>query len=345
MRVLVGLSGGVDSAAALSLLKKEYDVSGVTLSLYDEGICKEQNKKNILDAKAICQAAGAEHFVLDLKQEFYKKVIEEFVSEYKNGLTPNPCIFCNKYIKFGEMLNFAKENGYEKIATGHYAKIEENCGKFYLKKAADTKKDQTYVLYNLTQDILSCLLLPLGDFTKEDCRKIAKESGFPVAEKKDSQDICFVPDGNYATFIESMGVKSQKGDYLDKNGNILGKHNGIIHYTIGQRKGLGIALGSPKFVISKNASDNTVVLGESEDLFSKYVNVGGINFITDEINDGEKISAKLRYSAKESEAIFHKTKDGATLEFTTSQRAVTKGQSAVFYREDYCLGGGIILGG
>lgn len=343
MKVLAGLSGGVDSSAAALLLKNEYDVSGVTLSLYAENeICKTADEQNIRDAKAICEKIGIEHTVLDLKKEFKEFVVESFTDGYLKGLTPNPCINCNKFIKFGAMYNYALKNGFDKIATGHYARIEKSGKVYYLKKAADQTKDQSYVLYNLTQDILSHLLLPLGDYTKEQCRKIAEESGLITAHKSDSQDICFVPSGDYGEFIENIKGKYQSGNYTDKNGTVLGRHKGMIHYTVGQRKGLGIALGKPAFVISKDAKTNTVVLGESEDLFKSRVYIRDINFISENLADGDTLEAKIRYSQKTAKAVFYKTGEGAVLEFSEPQRAPTAGQSAVFYKDEYCLGGGII---
>ena len=240
-KVLLGMSGGVDSSTAALLLKEQgYDVTGLTLKL-----CKEDKGQDLADAKAVCEKIGINHITLDLKNEFYEKVISAFINDYKNGLTPNPCLECNKYIKFGIMLDFALKNGFQKIATGHYARVEREGDRFILKKATDISKDQSYVLYSLTQHQLSHLLLPLGSLSKSEIREKAEESGLVNANRPDSQDICFVPDGDYASFIEKTdGFVSQKGDYVDINGTFLGKHEGVINYTIGQRKGLGIALAS-----------------------------------------------------------------------------------------------------
>lgn len=347
MRVLLGMSGGVDSSAAAVLLKKEYDVCGVTLSLYSFGeICKKSTEQNIFDAAEVCKKIGINHSVLDLSEDFKNFVITPFCEDYKNGFTPNPCINCNRFIKFGEMLAFAESNGFDKIATGHYAQVEEKNGEYYLKKAADKSKDQTYVLYGLTKEVLSKLLLPLGNLTKEECRKVAENENLINAHKSDSQDICFVPDGDYGAFIENIYGVSKCGNFIDKENNILGEHKGIIHYTVGQRKGLGIALGKPAFVTEKNASNNTVTLStDQSDLECRRVYIKDINFINRPLTEGEEIEAKLRYSQKCEICTFHTQNSGAFLEFVKPQRAPTPGQAAVFYKGDYCLGGGTIIKG
>lgn len=346
MKVLLGMSGGVDSSAAAVLLKKDYDLTGITLNLYTGSkVCKEITEKNINDAKAVCKKLEFEHITLDLSEDFKTFVINDFIKSYLNGLTPNPCLNCNKFIKFGRMYEYAKSAGFDKIATGHYARITEKNGKYYLKKAADLSKDQTYVLYGLNEDLLKHLLLPLGDYTKTEARILAEENGLLNAKKGDSQDICFVPDGNYGNFIEENGGLSKEGNFTDINGNILGKHKGLINYTVGQRKGLGIALGKPAFVISKDAKTNLVVLGENKDLFYNTVWVRDINFITEELTDGEKINCKLRYSQNEMPCTYKKTDFGAALLFDSPVRAPSPGQAAVFYKEDICLGGGTIIKG
>ncbi len=347
MKVLVGISGGVDSAASAAILKENYDVSCVNLRLYDkDAICLENTENNIKDAKNIAKSLDVPFGVLDLSEDFGKYVTSPFIDAYLSGLTPNPCIFCNKHIKFGLMLKYAEDNGFDKIATGHYARIEHTGDEYFLKKASDISKDQSYVLYNLTQDILSKTVFPLGELTKPQARAIAEKYGLVSAHKKDSQDICFVPSGDYAGFIETALKKPYPaGKYIDEAGNILGDHKGMIRYTIGQRKGLGIALGAPRFVLSKNAADNTVVLGFEESLFSKFVSVSDINYIN-RVDDGETLFAKLRYSQKTEECIIHKTaEDKCVLEFNNPQRAASPGQSAVFYKDDYCVGGGIIVKG
>ena len=341
-KVLLGMSGGVDSSTAALLLKEQgYDVTGLTLKL-----CKEDKGQDLADAKAVCEKIGINHITLDLKNEFYEKVISAFINDYKNGLTPNPCLECNKYIKFGIMLDFALKNGFQKIATGHYARVEREGDRFILKKATDISKDQSYVLYSLTQHQLSHLLLPLGSLSKSEIREKAEESGLVNANRPDSQDICFVPDGDYASFIEKTdGFVSQKGDYVDINGTFLGKHEGVINYTIGQRKGLGIALGKPQFVIDKNAQTNTVILGDEEHLFKTEVLVKDVNFIPFERLEKEmNVKAKLRYRHKESPCAISPLENGKVkIVFSDPQRAPSAGQAAVFYDGNTVVGGGKII--
>ena len=341
-KVLVGMSGGVDSSAtALILKEKGYSVTGLTLKL-----CKEDKEQDISDAKAVCEKLGIEHLTLDLKKEFKEKVIDEFINQYKIGLTPNPCLECNKYIKFGKMLNLALEKGFDKIATGHYARVEKSGDRFILKKATDESKDQSYVLYSLTQHQLSHLLLPLGNLSKPQIRSLAEEKGLVNANRPDSQDICFVPDGDYAAFIEETdGFASEKGNYVDINGNVLGLHQGVINYTIGQRKGLGIALGKPQFVIDKDAETNTVILGDEEYLFKTEVLVKKPNFIPfDKLEEAMRVSAKLRYRHRAESATIYPLENGnVKIVFDRPQRAPSSGQAAVFYDGDTVVGGGKII--
>jgi len=349
MKTLIGMSGGVDSAVTAALISKENTAEGITLKLYDgdnpdlKGKFNQESK----DAAEVCQKLGISHSVLDLKSQFYDFVIKHFIDEYIAGRTPNPCIQCNIHIKFGAMLAFAEKNGFDSIATGHYARVEKSGSRYLLKKAIDTTKDQSYVLYGLAQNELSKTCLPLGDFTKAQAREIAEELKLCVARKSDSQDICFVPDGDYAAFIERATGKSFKaGNYLDINGKVLGAHKGVIHYTIGQRKGLGIALGKHAFVLSKNASTNEVTLGDEEHLFYKQVEVANVNFIADSALDNVRASGKLRYRHQEQPCVIHQTgRDSVILEFDTPQRAPSPGQAAVFYDGDIVLGGGVIVKG
>lgn len=340
-KVLVGMSGGVDSSAAALILKEQgFEVTGVTLKL-----CGEDKPRDIADAKAVCEKLNIEHITADLKSDFHRFVITDFMEQYKKGLTPNPCLVCNKYIKFGRMLDMAIEMGMDKIATGHYAKVEERNGRFLLLRAADSGKDQSYVLYSLTQHQLSHLVLPLGDLTKPEIRQKADSAGLISADRPDSQDICFVPDGDYAAFIERTdGFISEKGDYVNLSGEYLGEHQGVIHYTIGQRKGLGIALGKPQFVIDKSADTNQVILGDEEHLFKREVTVRDVNFIPfDKLESELRVTAKLRYRHKEQPATIKPLSDGGVqIIFDEPQRAPTPGQAAVFYDGDIVLGGGII---
>ena len=342
MKVLTGMSGGVDSSvAAKRLMDEGLDVTGATLSLSDTAVNESAA------AKQVCERLNIEHREICLKQEFSDIVIGNFVSEYEAGRTPNPCIVCNKNIKFGKMLEIALGEGFDKIATGHYAIIKKYGERYHLEKAKDAAKDQSYVLYCLNQHQLSHSLFPLGELTKAQARRIASENGFMNADKADSQDICFVPDGDYAAFIEEFtGKKYPKGDYVDIHGNILGRHEGVINYTIGQRKGLGIALGKPQFVIDKDAASGRVILGDEEHLFYRQVMVRDVNFIPFDKLEGElSVTAKLRYRHKEEKASLHPIENGVIIEFERPQRAASAGQSAVFYDGETVIGGGIILGG
>ena len=339
MRIAVGMSGGVDSSAAAAILCKDNSVEGVTLSLWGE------NTADARDAAAVCQKLNINHNLVDLKGAFYERVIRDFIDEYVKGRTPNPCIQCNKHIKFGAMLDWANSRGFDKIATGHYAQIEYSGGRYWLKKAADISKDQSYVLYMLKEEQLSRILLPLGALTKAEIREIAEQKGLITAHKSDSQDICFVPDGDYAAFIKrETGMEFPQGDYVNLNGEKIGTHKGIIRYTIGQRKGLGIAMGHPVFVVDKDAKANTVTIGEEEDLFYTRVKIRDTSFIAD-VAETTRAAAKLRYRHSEQPCIIHRTGESeAVIEFSSLQRAPAPGQSAVFYDGEYVLGGGIIMG-
>lgn len=337
MKIALGMSGGVDSSAAALILKNQgYTVGGITLKLFGE---------SDKDAKTVCEKLNIEHKTVDLTKLFKNTVIENFISEYENGRTPNPCIVCNKKIKFGAMLENALSLGFDMIATGHYAKISKKNGRFILEKAKDLSKDQSYVLYGLTQHQLSHTVLPLGEFSKQEIRALAEENGFVNANKKDSQDICFVPDGEYAKFIENeTGKPCVSGHYTDISGAVLGKHKGQINYTIGQRKGLGIALQKPQYVLSKDAKSNTVILGDEINLFCKNVIVKNVNFIPfDELKSDLPVKAKLRYRHTEQPATLHPiSRNEVLLRFENPQRAPAPGQSAVFYDGDIVIGGGII---
>lgn len=351
------MSGGVDSSCAALLLKKQgFEVTGATMKLWN-------NDEGCADAKAAADRLGIPHYILDYSEMFKKEVIERFNGEYLRGLTPNPCVDCNRFLKFGAMLEDADRLGCDYIATGHYARVEydEERGVFLLKKAVCANginpKDQSYVLYNLGQKQLKRVIFPLGGLTKEEVRAFAEENGLVSGNKPESQDICFVPDGNYAAFIENYtGKKPQKGKVTDKYGNVLGEHSGIISYTKGQRKGLGIAFGKPMYVVGKNAENNTVTVGENGDLFSSELIAGQINWIAGQINriageinriagakNGIKCLARTRYKQKESSCtVFNFTEGTAKVLFDEPQRALTEGQRIVFYDKDTVLGGGVI---
>lgn len=345
-KVLLGMSGGVDSSVSAILLKEAgYDVIGTTLELYGGSCC---NISTNLDAKKVCEKIGIPHFTFNYTEEFKKYVVDDFIDCYSNCKTPNPCIECNKHLKFGVMYEKAKQLGCEYIATGHYAKTEfdDKYGKIVLKKAKNLAKDQSYVLYNIPSDILPKVLFPLGNFnSKDEIRQIAREHELVVANKPDSEDICFIPDGNYKTFLENnSNLKPKQGNIVDKNGNVLGKHKGLYYYTIGQRKGLGISYKVPLFVTGFNKNRNEVIVGEMEDLFKKEMEVCNVNLLLiDKLENEMKVSVKTRYSSKQANATISPLENGnIKVEFDEPQKSLTPGQSAVFYIDDIVLGGGKI---
>lgn len=346
-KLTVAMSGGIDSAvAALIALEGGYEVSGATMRLCPKFINDSDLADNdIKDAAEVCKLLGIEHRVYDMQELFKESVIQDFVDTYYCGGTPNPCIVCNKTMKFGAFLEEELARGADYIATGHYARIEEKDGRFLLKKSSDASKDQTYMLWSLSQHQLSHTVFPLGEMTKPEIRALGAERGFVIAHKSDSQDICFVPDGDYAAFLERIvGGKYPEGNYIDEDGNVLGKHKGVIHYTIGQRKGLGISMGRHIFVTKKDAENNTVTLADEDRLFTKTVVIKNINLIPfDKIEGKIRVCAKIRYRHPESDAYAEQTGDDEiTLTFDEPQRAPAKGQSAVMYDGDYVVGGGII---
>jgi tRNA-specific 2-thiouridylase len=340
-KIMLGMSGGVDSTVAAHLVKKAgYDVTGVTLSLYPENGLAEAEV-----AKRIAASMGIPHEIVDLSEDFHREVIGRFIRAYQSGETPNPCIDCNRTIKFGQMLRYAESRGVPFIGTGHYARIERDGDRFLLKRARDASKDQTYVLYCLTQHQLAHTVFPLGAYCKSEIREIAEAEGFVNARKHDSQDICFVPDGDYAAFIEKYtGEIFPEGDYIDKNGVILGRHRGMIRYTVGQRKGLGIALGKPAFVCAKCADTNTVTLGDNADLFASSLTARDVNLIAcDTIPAPIRVTAKIRYGQSETPATVEQIGEGRIrVDFDVPQRAIARGQSVVLYDGETVVGGGII---
>ncbi len=351
-KVMIGMSGGVDSSVAAFLLQKEsLEVIGATMKLYNNEDIDFVSEKtccsldDVLDAKSVCARLGIRHYTLNMTDDFKKEVIERFISAYQNGFTPNPCIDCNRYMKFSKMLHKAQELNIDYVATGHYARIEKQGDRYLLKKAVDLSKDQSYVLYSLTQEQLKVTKFPLGNYTKQQVREIAEENGFVNARKHESQDICFVPDGDYSKFIEYYTGKTYPcGDFVDMNGKRLGEHKGIIRYTIGQRRGLGLALPASMYVVEKDVDNNKVILGFNDDLFKKEVNVKNISFTAcDGLDKPERLCAKIRYNQKEQPATVTQTdKNHFKIVFDEPQRAITKGQAAVLYDGDTVVGGGTI---
>lgn len=355
-KIMVAMSGGVDSSVAASLLAEQgYSVCGATLKLFtndDIGLDRESKTccslSDVEDARSVAYRLNIEHFVFNFGDEFRRDVIRRFADAYIAGHTPNPCIDCNKFIKFDKLLERALLLGMDAIATGHYARtdFDEKTGRYLLKKAADTSKDQTYVLYGLTQEQLKRTHFPLGALTKQQVRALAEARGLVNAAKPDSQDICFVPDGDYASFIENvMAMKSPPGDFVDSGGKILGRHRGLIHYTIGQRKGLNMSFDRPKYVIGKDIASNTVIIGNEEELYSIHMTVSDLNLISMAVlTTPVRATVKTRYSQKETPATLYPPENGRmAVLFDTPQRAVTSGQAAVFYDNDTVIGGGTIV--
>lgn len=351
-KALIAMSGGVDSSVAAHIIKNAgYECLGVTMNLHqnnDNNSCDKSccTSQDISDAKNVASSLGIAHLLLDFHENFKEKVIDKFVNTYQMGGTPNPCIDCNRYLKFEKLLNYMNEIDYDYVVTGHYARIEKDTNRYLLKKGLDENKDQSYVLYSLTNQQLAHTLFPLGSFTKNEIREIASEINLINAQKKDSQDICFIPDKKYAEFIENYTGKTfKKGDFVSIDGKKLGTHKGIIRYTVGQRKGLGLSLPESLYVTEINPATNQVVLGKDEDLYKKSLDVTNINLIAlDNINTPIKLTAKLRYKHKEAPCkVWQTDKNSLHIEFDEPQRAITKGQAAVLYDNDIVVGGGTII--
>lgn len=347
-KCFVAVSGGVDSAVAMLLMKeKGFSVEGITMVPFGDELVPNFTPNEAEDARLLCERLGVPHHLLNTSSLFRKTVIEDFITAYKNGETPNPCVVCNRFLKFGALMDYARSHGASDYATGHYVRVKPQGDGRVIVRASDENKDQSYVLWSLTRDQVSHFCAPLGEFSKQDVRAIAEENGFHVAKKGDSQDICFIPDGDYRSFLARMGENNdKKGDFVLSDGTPLGKHLGQSNYTIGQRKGLGIAYKNPLYVIARDIEKNTVILGSNDELFTTRFTVREANFSAcDFPKDDFRCEVRIRYRAPFVSAVLHPLENGIIeVETDTPVRAVTPGQSAVFYDGETLLGGGVICG-